>query len=44
MKKVKLEVSERWSNECLSLPIHPNLSRSDIKIVVHSIKRYFKAF
>ena len=44
IKKVKLEISERWSKECLSLPIHPNLSRNDAKIVVDSIKRYFKAF
>ncbi len=44
IKKVKLEVSERWSKECLSLPIHPNLSSNDKKKIVNSIKEYFKAF
>jgi len=43
INKVKLYVSERWSRDCLSLPIHPNLSRKDAKRVVDSIKKYFKA-
>ena len=44
INKVKLYVSERWSRDCLSLPIHPNLSGKDAKRVVDSIKKYFKAF
>ena len=43
-KKVKLDVSERWSKDCLSLPIHPNLSNNDTKMIVDSIRQYFKSF
>ena len=43
IKKIKLINSERWASECLSLPIHPNLSINDARTVVNSIRRYFKA-
>ena len=42
IKKNKLKNSEQWAKECLSLPIHPNLSLEDAKIVVDEIKKYFK--
>lgn len=42
IKKGKLKNSERWAKECLSLPMHPNLSINDAKMVVNSIKMYFK--
>ena len=43
IKKVRLKNSERWARECLSLPMHPNLSINDARTIVNSIKRYFKA-
>jgi len=42
LKKIKLENSEQWAKECLSLPIHPNLSQIEAKTVVDEIKKYFK--
>ena len=42
VKKIKLKNSELWVKECLSLPIHPNLSRNEAKKVVREIKNYFR--
>ena len=42
LKKIKLKNSEQWAKECLSLPIHPNLSQIEAKTVVDEIKKYFK--
>ena len=41
-KKVKLINSELWAKQCLSLPIHPNLTKNEAKKVVREIKNYFK--
>ena len=41
IKKVKLENSEKWARECISLPIHPNISINEIKKVVKEIKNFF---
>ena len=41
IKKTKLKNAELWAKECLSLPMHPNLSESEAKLVVNEIKRYF---
>ena len=43
IKKIKLKNSELWAKKCLSLPIHPNLSKNEVKVVVKEIKNYFKA-
>ena len=42
LKRIKLEVSERWAKECISLPMHPNLSIIDVKKVVKEVRNFFK--
>ena len=41
-KKTKLPISEKWSKECLSLPIYHHMKFKDAKKVVKTIKKYFK--
>ena len=42
IKKIThLKNSEKWANECLSLPIHPKLQRSQSFRVVKEIKKFF---
>tara|TARA_Y100000590_G_scaffold466537_2_gene642324 strand:- start:839 stop:1951 length:1113 start_codon:yes stop_codon:yes gene_type:complete len=41
IKKTKLENSERWAKECLSLPIHPKLTISEANRIVNEIKLFF---
>ena len=41
IKKVKLENSEKWARECISLPIHPNISIIEVKKVVQEIHNFF---
>ena len=41
-KKTKLPISEKWANECLSLPLHPKLKLGDAKLVIKHIKIFFK--
>jgi len=41
VKKTKLKNSEKWARECLSLPMHPNLKKREIKKVVHEINNFF---
>ena len=41
-KKSKLPISEKWSNECLSLPLYPHMKFKDAEFVVKTIKKYFK--
>ena len=36
-----LKQSQKWSSECMSLPMHPNLKDNDAYRVVHEIKKYF---
>ena len=43
IKKVKLINSEKWANECLSLPLFPQMSLNDAKRVVFFIKKFYKA-
>lgn len=43
IKKFKLQNSELWAKECLSLPLHPNLSINEAKVVVKEIRNYFKS-
>ena len=37
----KLEFSESWAKECVSLPMHPNLSKNEVFRVVDGIKTFF---
>tara|TARA_B100000700_G_scaffold133280_1_gene148832 strand:+ start:399 stop:1526 length:1128 start_codon:yes stop_codon:yes gene_type:complete len=41
-KKSKLPISEKWSKECLSLPLYPHMKFKDAEKVVKTIKKYFK--
>ncbi len=41
IKKIKLPISERWSKECLSLPIYPFMKFKDAEKVVKIIKKFF---
>ena len=41
IKKTKLKNSEKWARECLSLPIHPKLSFSDVRKITKEIKIFF---
>ncbi len=41
-KKTKLPISEKWSKECLSLPLYPHMKFKDAEKVVKTIKKYFK--
>ena len=41
-KNRNLKNSEKWSKECLSLPIYPGLKSSEINLVVKEIKNFFK--
>jgi len=41
IKKIKLKFSEKWSKECISLPLHPFMSYNDVNRTVNLIKRYF---
>ena len=41
IKKTKLINSEKWAKECISLPLHPEMSMNDAKRVVNFIKKYF---
>ena len=41
IKKVKLTNSEKWANECISLPLHPFMRLREAKRIVSLIKKYF---
>jgi len=41
IKKTKLENSERWAKECISLPIHPKLTISQTNRIVNELKLFF---
>jgi len=43
VKKTKLENSEEWAKQCVSLPLHPNLSIGDVRRVAVEIKNFFKS-
>jgi len=40
-KSYKLINSEKWSDQCMSLPMHPNLKIDEALRVVDEIKKYF---
>jgi len=42
IKKISLQNSELWVAECLSLPMHPNMTFHEVDKVVKEIKNYFK--
>ncbi len=42
IKKTELKNSEKWAKKCMSLPLHPNLSFSDVRRVAKEIKKFFK--
>ena len=42
VKKIKLQNSENWANECISLPLHPYLEKKEVKKVVREINNFFK--
>jgi len=41
-KNKSIKNSEIWSNECLSLPLHPKLKIDEVNRVVSVIKKFFK--
>ena len=41
IKNTKLKNSERWANECLSLPMDPKLSISNVRRITKEIKKFF---
>ena len=41
IKKTVLKNSEKWSNECLSLPIHSKMRLHEVNHVVGEVKRFF---
>ena len=42
IKKVRLSNSEKWAKECVSLPLHPNMSINEAKRTVNFIKKYYR--
>ena len=42
IKKVRLNNSEKWAKECVSLPLHPNMSINEAKRTVNFIKKYYR--
>ena len=42
VKSVRLINSEKWARECISLPLHPNMSMTEAKRTVNCIKKYFR--
>ena len=42
IKKVRLSNSEKWAKECISLPLHPNMSINEAKRTVNFIKKYYR--
>tara|TARA_Y100000031_G_scaffold91909_1_gene100918 strand:+ start:1831 stop:2817 length:987 start_codon:yes stop_codon:yes gene_type:complete len=41
-KKITLKNSENWANQCLSLPLHPNLKIFQMRRIVSEIKNFFQ--
>ena len=41
INNVSLTNSEKWAKECVSLPMHPNLSKNEIFRVIDGIKTFF---
>ncbi len=42
IKKVRLPNSEKWAKECISLPLHPNMSIKEASRTVNLIKKYYR--
>ena len=42
IKKTILENSELWAKDCLSLPMHPKLTKKEVDRIVKKIKIFFK--
>ncbi len=40
--KTKLKNAQNWANECLSLPLHPEMKVDQVKQVVNAITRFFQ--
>lgn len=40
-KNIKLRNAEKWSKECLSLPIHPMIKSKEVIFIANEIKRFF---
>jgi dTDP-4-amino-4,6-dideoxygalactose transaminase len=38
-----LPVAEELSKKVLSLPVHPNLKKEDLKFIVESMREFFKS-
>ena len=41
-RRITLKNSENWANQCLSLPLHPNLKIFQMKRIVSEIKNFFQ--
>ena len=37
----KLVNSEMWSKECLSLPLYPEMKKSQIYKIIYEVKKFF---
>ena len=42
IKNYKLVNSEKWSKECLSLPLYPEMKKIQINKIVDEVKKFFK--
>ena len=40
-KNIKLPISEKWANECISLPLHPKIKVTDVIYVIKIVKEFF---
>ena len=38
-KKNKLDITEKFSNQIITLPTHPNLNNSDMDYIIENINR-----
>ena len=44
IKNVKLKFSEKWSKECISLPMYPGLKNKEVDRIVNKIKNFYLKF
>ena len=41
IKSQKLVNSEKWSKECLSLPLYPEIKKNQIYKIIDEVKKFF---
>ena len=42
VKSTKLPISEKWAKECLSLPLYPEMEKSQIYKIIDGVKEFFQ--